>query len=448
MTRPAATTLRVAVLAASLAAGAAHGAADLFQVYREALAYDAQYAAAKAQLEAGRERMPQGRAGLLPSIGFSANTTWNDVSLREPVTNDRSFNSHGYQLQLTQPLFRWQNWIQYEQSKLQVTQAELQFANATQDLILRVAQAYFEVLLAQDTLNVAQVQKTAISEQLEQAKRNFEVGTSTIVDTHEAQSRYDLVVAQEIAARNDLEVKQQALRQIIGKEPEALKTLREPVRIQPPQPAQMQPWVESAEQNSYNVQLQQAALEIARRDVDRNRAGHYPTLDVVASHGYNKEGSTLSGISLGTVTGTAQYVNSVGVRLEVPIYQGGAVSSREREAAALRDKAQQDLENVRRGAAQSARQAFLGVTNGMAQVRALEQAMVSSQSALDSNKLGYEVGVRINIDVLNAQQQLSSTRRDLARAAYDTLLALLRLKAAASTLGEEDVQAVNALLAP
>jgi outer membrane protein len=441
------TTLRVAVLAASLAAGAAHAAADLLQVYRDALAYDAQYAAAKAQLDAGRERMPQGRAGLLPNIGFTANTTWNEVDQREPVTGDSDFNSHGYLLQLTQPLFRWQNWIQYEQSKLQVTQAELQFANATQDLVLRVAQAYFDVLLAQDTLNVAEVQKTAISEQLEQAKRNFEVGTSTIVDTHEAQSRYDLIVAQEIAARNDLEVKQQALRQIIGKEPEALKALRETVQIQQPQPNQMQPWVESAEQNSYNVQLQQATLEIARREVDRNRAGHYPTLDVVATHGYNKQGGTTQGISLGTLTGSAQYANSIGLQLAVPIYQGGAVSSREREAAALREKAQQDLENVRRSAAQSARQAYLGVTGGMAQVKALEQAMVSSRSALDSNKLGYEVGVRINIDVLNAQQQLATTRRDLSRARYETLLSQLRLKAAAGTLAEEDVLAINALLA-
>lgn len=434
-------TRRTALFALLALPAAGAGAADLLQVYRDAVGYDAQLAAARAQLDAGRERLPQARAGLLPSIGLSANTTFNDARIDAPISAGRRYNSHGYAVQLTQPLFRRQNTIQYEQGKSLVSQAELQYEVARQDLILRVAQAYFDVLLAQDALVVAQSQKTAIAEQLEQAKRNFEVGTSTIVDTHEAQARYDLVVAQEIAARNDLEVKQAALRQLIGKEPERLAGLRDAVQIQTPQPNQMDAWVDSAQRNAYTVRLQDLALDIARQEVARNRAGHYPTVDLVASHSYNKQGSSVASLSASEFS-----ANAIGVQLGVPIYQGGAISSREREAAALREKAVQDLEAVRRNAAQSARQSYLGVTSGLAQVKALEQALVSSQSALDSNKLGYEVGVRINIDVLNAQQQLYATRRDLARARYDTLLAQLRLKAAAGTLGEEDVQAVNALL--
>jgi outer membrane protein len=285
----------------------------------------------------------------------------------------------------------------------------------------------------------------AIGQQLEQAKRNFEVGTSTIVDTHDAQARYDLATSQEIAAQNDLEVKRQALRLIVGKEPEALRPLKESVEIQPPQPADMQKWVETAEQ-SYPVQLQQATLDIAARDIERNRAGHYPTLDLVATSSYNNQGASTVAFAA-AATPIETYTNSIGLQLAIPIYQGGAVNSRVRQAAALRDKAAQDLENARRTAAQAARQAYLGVTSGIAQVKALEQAVVSSQSSLDSNKLGYDVGVRINIDVLNAQQQLYSTRRDLASARYNTLLSQLRLKSAAGTLGEEDVQAVNALLA-
>jgi len=442
MKRIAGNALRGAALAAALAAGTAD-AADLLQVYRDALAYDAQYAAARAQLDAGREKLPQGRAGLLPNIGFNANTQWNEVDIKQPFNDSRNYNSNGYSVSLTQPLFRWQNWIQYNQAKLQVAQAATQFSTARQDLILRVAQAYFDVLLAQDSLSVVEAQKKAISEQLEQAKRNFEVGTSTIVDSHEAQARYDLVVSQEIAAQNDLEVKRQALRQIIGKAPEALKVLKEKVDIRAPQPNDLQQWADAAEKDSYQVQLQQAALEIAVREVERNRAGHYPTLDLVASHGHAKQGSTtVSAASVGSEANSS----AIGLQLAVPIYQGGAVSSRTREAAALREKAAQDLENTRRTAAQSARQAYLGVTSGIAQVSALEQALVSSQSALESNQLGYEVGVRINIDVLNAQQQLYSTRRDLFKARYDTLLAQLRLKAAAGTLGDEDVEAINALL--
>jgi len=419
-------------------------AGDLLQAYRDALANDSQFAAARAQLDAGRERIPQGRAGLLPTVGLSGNTNWNDVELKRPISGSSQFNSNGYTLQLTQPLFRWQNFVAYDQSKLQVAQSEAVFSQARQDLILRVSQAYFDVLLAQDTLTVAQVQKKAIAEQLEQAKRNFEVGTSTIVDTHEAQSRYDLTVAQEIAAQSDLDVKRQALRQVIGKEPEALKALKATVQIDRPQPDDIRQWVSAAEQNSFDVQAQQAGLEIAAREIDRQRAGHYPTADLVASHNHAK-GIGSGGASLST---TESNSNVIGLQVAVPLYQGGLVVSREREAAALRQKAVSDLESARRAAALSASQAYLGVSSGTAQVKALEAALVSSQSALDSNKLGYEVGVRINIDVLNAQQQLSTTRRDLFKARYDTLLAQLRLKAAAGALGEDDVQQINALLEP
>jgi outer membrane protein len=446
MARRCGNLLRAALLVA-LATSGSVPAADMLSVYRDALANDPQIGAARAQLDAGRERVPQARAGLLPVIGFSGNTTWNDADadFRSGDEVSRSFNSNGYQVQLSQPLFRWQIWVQYDQAKLQVQQAEAQFANARQDLVLRVAQAYFDVLLAQDSLAVAQAQKTAIAQQLEQAKRNFEVGTATIVDTHEAQARYDLVVAQEIAAQNDLEVRRQALRQIIGRPPEPLLPLKASVQIQPPQPADMQPWVDAAEQSSYPVQVQLAALEIAAREIERNRAGHYPTVDLVATHGLNRAGATTQTLAA-AAGGVDTTTTTLGLQLAVPIYQGGAVNSRMREAAALRERAANDLENSRRSAAQAARQAYLGVTSGMAQVRALEQALVSSQSALESNQLGYEVGVRINIDVLNAQQQVSSTRRDLARARYETLLAQLRLRAAVGTLGEEDVAAVNALL--
>ena len=435
--------ITIGLTASSLFAHGA-GAADLLQTYRDALANDSQFAAARAQLDAGRERIPQGRAGLLPTIGFSANTNWNDVELKRPTSADSRFNSNGYTLQLTQPLFRWQNLVTYDQSKLQVAQSEAVFSQAGQDLVLRVSQAYFDVLLAQDTLTVAQAQKKAIAEQLEQAKRNFEVGTSTIVDTHEAQSRYDLTVAQEIAAQSDLDIKRQALRQVIGKEPEALKALKPTVQINRPEPDDVQKWISAAEQSSYTVQAQQAGLEIATREIDRQRAGHYPTVDLVASRNHTK-GLGSTSVSLGTSESDS---NVIGLQVAVPLYQGGLVLSREREAAALKLKAMSDLESARRAAALSASQAYLGVSSGTAQVKALEAALVSSQSALDSNKLGYEVGVRINIDVLNAQQQLSTTRRDLFKARYDTLLAQLRLKAAAGSLGEDDVQQINALLEP
>ena len=419
------------------------GAADLMAVYRDALANDAQYASARAAADAGREKLPQGRAGLLPSIGLAGSTTWNDNDSKNRTTSvetNTRYNSNGWTLSLTQPLFRWQNWVAYSQSELAVVQTEAQFSLARMELIVRAAQAYFDVLLAQDVLASAQALKTANAEQLESAKRNFEVGTSTITDTHEAQARFDLTSAQEIAAQSDLTIKQQALRAVIGKEPESLKNLKSGVALGRPQPDDIAKWVEMAETAGSAVQIYQAGFEIAQREVEKQRSGHLPTLDLVATRGKNAVGT---GNSTG---GSDSNSTTVGLQLSLPIFSGGATVSKDREAVALREKAAADLDNARRTAALNARSAYLGVTSGLAQVKAYEAALTSSQSALDSNKLGYEVGVRINIDVLNAQSQLYDTRQKLAKARLDTLAALLKLKAAAGNLSEGDVQAINALL--
>ena len=432
------------LLLTPLLATSAH-AADLMQVYRDAQDNDAAFAAARYAAEAGREKLPQGRAGLLPSLTLSGNTVWNENNIAFHNGNTLGkprFNGNGYQMTLSQPLFRWQNWIAYDQSKLQVAQAEANLAQARQDLILRTAQAYFDVLNAGENLTAVRANKAAIVQQLELAKKSFEVGTATITDTHEAQARFDLANAQEIAAESDLEVKRRALQAIIAKEPGALAGLRKNAELTPPQPNDMNTWVGAAEKDSINVQVAQANADLAAREVDRQRAGHYPTLDLVANYGESK---TFASTALGLLD--TQYQN-IGLQINVPIFQGGSVASREREASANRAAAASTLENVRRNAALSARQSYLGVANGLAQVRALKAALVSSQSALESNKLGYEVGVRINIDVLNAENQVYVTRRDLAKATFDTLLAQLRLKAAVGALSEDDVAQINALLDP
>lgn len=416
-------------------------AIDLLEMYKEAVVNDAQFASARASLAAGQERGPQGRAGLLPTVALTGG--YNRVGVRsESAIPD--YTSRNYALTLSQPLFRLANWETYKQGNLSVAASEAQFAQAQQDLMLRVAQAYFDVLTAQDALASVQTQKTAITEQLAAAKRNFEVGTTTITDTHEAQARYDLAIAQEFAAQNDLEIKRTALQQIVGKPAGELSTLRGGVKLGSPEPAQMDNWVESAERQNYGVVGQQLALEIAQREVSRNQAGHYPTVDLVAARNYsNTNNSPLMNAMIGT---SSSNTNSFGVQVAIPIFSGFGINSKVREAIALEDKARADLENTRRTAAQNARQAFLGVNAGLAQVRALEAAEVSSQSALESNRLGYQVGVRINIDVLNAQQQLYTTRQNLAKARYDTVMNGLRLKLAAGTLKEEDVVQVNTLL--
>ena len=441
--------LFTSAFAASLAAAPA-AAQDLLQVYRDAQRYDAVYSAARHTLEAGRERIPQARALLLPTLNLtaSANQQRIDSESRDPAVSPsftRNPNTTSATLTLTQPIFRPQNLVQRDQAEYQVRQAEATFAQASQDLGVRTAQAYFDVLAAQDTLGLVGAQKAAISEQLAQAKRNFEVGTATITDTHEAQARYDLVVAQEIAAQNDLESRRRALQLVTGKEYAQLKPLRGDVRLSGPNPQDMQSWVDIAEKQSYPVLIQEAVAEVASLEVKRARAAHLPTLDLVGTAAQSTESASSTGLS---AVGRDVTSTNIGLQLALPLYQGGGLTSREREAAANALRAREDVQNARRNSALATRQAYLAVSNGIAQIGALEQALKSSQSALDSNRLGYEVGVRINIDVLNAQQQLFQTRRDLAVARYNAILNHLRLKAAAGSLREEDLEEVNRALQP
>jgi outer membrane protein len=428
-------------------------AADLLQIYRDALANDATYASARATRDAGLENLPQGLAQILPAVNATGFTQANNVDIRfrqvagttltGPAESQRSGPTSAFTVTLTQPLFNWQNFQVYKEAGFKAAQAEAVFGQATQDLIVRVAQAYFDVLASQDSLAFIQGQKVAIAEQLAQAKRNFEVGTATITDTHEAQARFDLATSQEIAAQSDLEIKKRTLQQIVGKFPEQLAPLKPSIELVPPNPDSMEDWASAASSQSYPVRAQEAAVEVAVREIERLRAGHLPTVNIVGNAGVSSSGLNTAA-QVNTAADTTNY--NIGLQLAIPLYGGGNVSSLVRQAVANREKAQQDLESARRAAALTARQSFLGVTNGMAQVKALEAALLSSRSALDSNKLGYEVGVRINIDVLNAQQQVFSTLRDLSRARYDTILNGLRLKAASGTLTDGDVEEINRIL--
>lgn len=413
-------------------------AADLMQIYQEALVNDPQYASASASLMAGQEQSVQGFALLLPQVSGTGNYNRSKYESLSHTSETR------YSVSLAQPLFNWDSYQRYEKSKLAVSVSEARFAAARQELILRVAQTYFDVLTAQDVLVFAQAQKVAIAEQLEAAKRSFEVGTTTITDVHEAQARYDLADAQEYASVSDLEVKRAALQQIIGQQPDHLSPLRKGVNVSAPSPDRMDTWVTWSEKQNYGVTAAELALEMAKRDIAISRAGHYPTVDLVA--GYNRTNQKREFIAENGSLISPNDSGSIGVQVNIPLFSGFAVTSRVRESIALEDKARNDLVASRRNAAQLAREAYLGLNSGLSQIRALEAAETSSLSALESNKLGYEVGVRINIDVLNAEQQVFSTRRDLTIARHDAIINALKLKYAAGILNDDDIQQINALL--
>ena len=431
---------RFALAVAIAAAWGPASGADLLSIYRDSLVSDAAYQAARAQYEATRERLPQARAGYLPLINGSTTAFRNDINLE--IAPDQRYSTSTYAVTLTQPVFRMQNWIAISQADKVVIQAQTTLYREAQELILRVSQTYFDVLLAQDNVALSGAQKTAIAEQLAQAKRNFEVGTSTIVDTLEAQARYDQSVAKEILDLNELEVRKRLLTVILNKLPDSFLPLREPLRLAEPSPNNIEEWVKVASDASYQVQVARAGLEIAKEEVDRQRAGHYPTVDLSASYANAYDPSN----SISGVVGPNVKNGVVGLTLSVPIFAGGLTQSRVREAVALRDRAAQDLENTQRIVSQTVRQQFLNVTSTIAQVRALEQALASTQSQLDSTILGRDVGVRTSVDVLNAQQQVFQTRRDLQQARYNYLLYGLRLKAAAGLLQEADVEEVNRAL--
>jgi outer membrane protein len=437
---------------------------DLLTLYRQAALSDPVFNAAKYSYLAGKEKLWQGFSVLTPQIAAVGSETKNNLTKKGE--SEVQLKSRAWSVRLTQPLFNWDKWEQFRQGDLNASIAEAQYAAAEQDLVLRVTEAYFNVLNAQDTLNLARNKKTLIKEQLEQAKRNFEVGTATITDTHEAQSRYDLVLAQELVAESDLLIKRSALEQLTGTNIGNLKSLSSQAKIeiiakerkiklknnQKPskvnietavavQPNQdIQGWIKQAEDVSYSIIASKLAYEVAQKDTNRAIAGHAPSIDLIAQRGYNDTESGGIGVNY------KGYASQATIQVTIPLFSGGYTQSVVREKSALASKALADYENTRRSVAQATRQAYLGFTSGLAQVKAYEAAEISALSALDSNKLGYEVGVRINIDVLNAQDTLFTTRRDLAKSRYDTILNGLKLKAQAAVLSDEDLQAVNALL--
>lgn len=429
------------VAAGLLAAAPLAQSQSLLELYQAARAYDATYLAARAAADSAPYRAAQAAALRRPSAGLGGSATTSQID--PPVGATRSSTSTNLTLSGRQTLFNRGNDATIAQADKALEASRFELETAEQDLIVRVSQAYFDVLAAQDALATVRANKAATSEQLASAKRNFEVGTATITDTREAQARFDLVTAQEIAADNDLRSKGVVLDQLVGRNAIAPKQLAIPVALPPLQPVDINAWVGQADAVHPAIRRAQLGLDVARLETEKARAGSLPTVDAVASLA-----NAHAAGSAAALTGSKGTTNnaSLGLQFNLPLYTGGAVQNRVRETLALEEKSRNDLEAARRAVSQATRTAFLGVQSGQAQVKALEAAESSNLLAVEATLLGYRVGVRVNLDVLNAQSQLFQTRRDLAQARYNVLLGSLRLRQASGKLTPDDVAAIDQLL--
>ena len=433
--------LHLSLALAWAVAGSAQ-AQSLLQMYEAAKGHDATYAAARAQAEASQAKAAQAKAALLPQIGASVSNT-KKHSDTTSGTQIADYTEKASGLSATMPIFSWASISDFRKGSPSAVIAQEQQKAAEQDLIIRTAQAYFDVLTSNQALLSVQAQQKAVGEQLAAAKRNFEVGTKTIVDTRQAQAQYDLVVAQELVAQNDLRTKKLALNQLVGANNQQPLPLNTANALQAPQPADAEQWVANALENNAQLRISRMSYDVAKLETQKQNAGHLPTLDLTAKYGESRYTGPSAQLSQSTTNNDAR---SVGVTLNIPLFAGFAVQNKVKEAVALEEKARSDMEATQRSVEQGTRTAYFGLLSGLSQVKALEAALSSAQSVVDATTLGYQVGVNTNVDVLNSQSQLYQTQRDLSAARYNVLLGQLKLRQAAGTLAADDLKNVNALL--
>ncbi|MGF1644931.1 MAG: TolC family outer membrane protein [Thiotrichales bacterium] len=410
---------------------------NLEEIYRLASEADARLGAAEFQYEAALQGKPQARAGILPQISAQAGFDIKDLdySSANPVFRDDAFNRKTYGVQLDQSLYNRVTSVQIEQADIQLAKAEANIQAARQELIVRITETYFNVLSANDTLAFARAEKEAVSRQLEQTRQRFEVGMIAITDVRESEAAFDLAVAQEIDAINQVDIAKESLRQIIGRNPPELNTLRTDFELEKPAPADIEQWVEAAMQNSLALRAAGFDAKLAQQEVERRRASKYPTLGLSASHGVQDDEG---GFSEGKVTDT-----TIGVGVNLPLYTGGLTSSRIAEAQSLLAAAEKNLELQKRDTIQQARAAYLNVKASISLTQALKQALESTRTAAEATRAGFEVGTRTSVEVLGAERDQYRAQSEYARARYNVIINTFRLKQAAGTLSEADILLIN-----
>jgi outer membrane protein len=424
-------------------------ALDLKEALERAEKYDAALRIAMSDYMAAEEAYPQSRANLLPDLTAGGFYQRNDTT-RENSTGaipdvDSNFTTKGYDITLNQIIFNKTFWDTMEQSKALVAQAAANYEVAKQDLILRTARAYFNVLGAQDNVAFTRAEKEAISRQLEQSRERFNVGLIAITDVRESQASYDNAVANEIVAKNTLRNNIEALRVIIGDPVDDLAPLAETIPLLLPEPADIDQWQNMALDNNLNLKASRFGLTAAKENYQANRGGHYPTLNLSAAHTYDSADGSPFGDAFGGADNTN---NNVAVQLAIPLYQGGGVSSRVRQANAQVWSAQAAVDQSVRTTVQQLRDAYLGVEASVSSVEAFYQALISAKTSVEATEAGFEAGTRTSVDVLLVQGRQFEAERNYARSRYDYLLVLLELQQAAGSLNRDDVWQINQWLDP
>lgn len=419
-------------------------AQDLLQLYTLAQNNDPTYLQRLAEYRARLESDDQALANLLPNLSIGANTQKNyqDISVSQNAfglrSEDIEYNSHGYQLKLSQPIYIRERWLNLAQAGYVIKSAEASLSYAKQELMLNISERYFAYLAAQDSYTFAVAEEVALAHQLEQAQARFNAGMIAITDRHEAQAGYDRAVAQKIIAQNEIDDAREALREITGHYNETLDKLDGSIALVVPEPMEIDQWTETAIQQNFNVQALSYQADVAYQKVKVQTAGHFPQLSLTASHSYDS--------TSGRFGDAKTHQSAVGLELNLPLFTGGMVSSRIREAQQNYNLAVQSLEASRRSAQRMTREAYLGIISGISQVKALEQAVISSRSALDATEAGYNIGTRTAVDVVNAQRSASASDRDLSQARYNYILDTLLLKQQAGTLVADDIRLINTWL--
>lgn len=433
-------TQGLSVVLVLLLASQAVNSENLLQVYQEALQADPALAAAEADYQAILQAKPQARAGLLPQLNANAGYNYTDQSYKDSAAffNDDNYATKNYGLRLDQTLFNKTIWVQLDQADSSIARSAAELTAAKQDLITRTAQAYFDVLTAEDSLEFVKAEKEAIHQQLKQSQQQFEVGLIAITDVHESQAQYDLSVAQEIDAKNQLDISKEGLHTIINRYTLGLSSLNEASPLPKPEPENIQKWVETSLDTNPDLKAVGYAVKLAEQEIDKRKGGHYPTLGLAATYGVNDSDG---GFSSGEVTD-----GTVGLELKLPIFTGGLTRSQVSEARSLYEKALKEEERARRNTVQLTRASYLNVLAGISRVSALKQALKSTQTAADAAQVGFEVGTRTAVDVLLALRETYRARRDYSKARYDYILSTLRLKQAAGSISENDLKIINSWL--